>query len=342
MNKKIFALVIISLLLTGCGNFKTENDNVSKNLQPIKKSSFLLDTIVTVQVYDSQDESILNEAVELIKYYELIFSRTNEKSELYRLNHGLLDHEGLSYTISDELAEILSYGIKYGDLSSGYFDITIAPISSLWDFKTENPTLPAEDSLNKAISLVDYKNMTLTSNTLTFKNEEIEIDLGGIAKGYIADRIKDFLLEQGVKSAMINLGGNVLCVGSKPDGSHFNIGIQMPYADRNETIAAMEISDMSVVSSGIYERFITVDGKSYHHILNPKTGYPFENNLISVSIISPYSVDGDGLSTTTFALGLEKGMKLIESLPNTYAIFITDDYKLHYTNGFEDAINIKN
>lgn len=341
MNKKIYVLMIIILLLTACSNFKTNNDNVSNNSQPIKKSSFLLDTIVTVQIYDSHDEIILNEAIELIKYYELIFSRSNEKSELYRLNHGLLSHEGLNYTVSDELADIMSYGIKYGELSNGYFDVTIAPIISLWDFKAENPVLPSHDSLNKAIPLVDYKNIILASNTLTFKNKSIEIDLGGIAKGYIADRIKDYLLEQGVESAMINLGGNVLCLGNKPDGSPFNIGVQMPYADRNETIAAMEISDMSVVSSGIYERFITINDKSYHHILNPKTGYPFDNNLISVTIISPYSVDGDGLSTTTFALGLEKGIELIESLPDTYAIFITDDYKLHYTKGFEDAINIK-
>ncbi|HHX11411.1 MAG TPA: FAD:protein FMN transferase, partial [Clostridiales bacterium] len=126
----------------------------------------------------------------------------------------------------------------------------------------------------------------------------------------------------------------------KPDGSPFNVGIQMPYADRNETIAAMEISDMSVVSSGIYERYVTIEGKSYHHILDPKTGYSFENNLISVTIISPYSVDGDGLSTTTFALGLDKGMELIDGLPDTYAIFITDDYKLHYSKGFEEAIKI--
>lgn len=340
MNKKIYALIIITLLLTGCSNFNTKNDILSENSQPIKRSSFLLDTIVTVQVYDSQDESILDEAIDIINKYDLIFSRTNENSELYKLNHGLLPHDGLSYTISDELADILSHGIKYGDLSNGSFDITIAPILSLWNFKAEDPILPEQNSLNKAIPLVDYKNMTLASNTLTFQNEAMEIDLGGIAKGYIADRIKDYLLDQGVKSAMINLGGNVLCVGNKPDGSPFKVGIQMPYADRNETIAAMEISDMSVVSSGIYERYVTVEGKSYHHILDPKTGYPFESNLISVSIISPYSVDGDGLSTTTFALGLEKGIELIESLPDTYAIFITDDYKLHYTKGFEEAIKI--
>lgn len=340
MNKKIYVLIIISLLLTGCSNFNTKTNNQSANPEPISKSSFILDTIVTIQIYDSQDEAILNNAIELIKEYDLIFSRTNEKSELYRLNNGSLPNEGLGYTISDELRHIMSLGIKYGELSNGYFDLTIAPILSLWDFKAENPVLPDEAELNKVIPLVDYRNMSLENNTLTFNQEGMRVDLGGIAKGYIADRIKDYLLEQGVESAMINLGGNVLCVGNKPDGSPFNIGIQMPYADRNETIAAMEISDMSVVSSGIYERYVTIDGKSYHHILDPYTGYPIDNSLISVSIISPYSVDGDGLSTTTFALGLEKGMDLVESIPNTHAIFITDDYKLHYTKGFKEAIKI--
>jgi len=184
MNKKIYALIVITLLLTGCSNFNTKNHILSENSQSIKKSSFLLDTIVTIQIYDSQDEDILNEAIEIIKKYDLIFSRTNEKSELYKLNHGLLAHDGPSYTISDELAHILSNGITYGVLSNGNFDITIAPILSLWDFKTENPTLPTELALKKAIPLVDYKNMTLEGNTLTFKKESMEIDLGGIAKGY--------------------------------------------------------------------------------------------------------------------------------------------------------------
>lgn len=126
-------------------------------------------------------------------------------------------------------------------------------------------------------------------------------DLGAIAKGYIADQVKEFLIDKGVGSAIINLGGNVLCLGSKPGGQAFKVGIQKPYADRNETIAIMELSDMSVVSSGVYERFFVKDGVSYHHILNPATGYPLDYGLISVTIISEKSVDGDGLSTTCFA-----------------------------------------
>ncbi|NLK26855.1 MAG: FAD:protein FMN transferase [Clostridiales bacterium] len=334
----ITTLLLIVLLFTGCSNFNTNNANTSDQPAYITKSSFLLDTFVTIQIYDKQEEAILEGSMDVIRKYEKIYSRTDEDSELYQLNHGALASKGQQ--VSEELADLLKYSMKYSNLSEGAFDLSIAPVSSLWNFKASNPVLPSEESIKEALSYVNYKDIKIEGNKITFAKEGMAIDLGAIAKGYIADRVKDYLLGEGVKSAMINLGGNVLCVGNKPDGSPFNVGIQMPYADRNETIAVMEISDLSVVSSGIYERYFSLDGVSYHHILNPKTGYPYDSNLISVTIISPYSVDGDGLSTSAFALGLEKGMDLIESIPNTYAIFITDDYKLHYTKGFKEAIKV--
>ena len=139
---------------------------------------------------------------------------------------------------------------------------------------------------------------------------------------------------------IINLGGNVLCIGGKPDGSSFKIGIQKPFADRSETIAVMDIKDKSVVSSGVYERCFEQNGTLYHHLLNPRTGYPYDNGLIAVTIISDNSVDGDALSTTCFALGLEDGMKLAESLDNVQAFFVTSDYKIHYTKDFQNEITV--
>ena len=340
-NKTIaISILLISILLTGCSNINSNMENDTEKNPFISKSSFLLDTIVTVQIYDKQDQEILEGSFDVIKKYDLIFSRTKETSELSQLNQGTLPKNGQAYLISDELSDILSQGLFYGDLSKGTFDISIAPISSLWNFKQTNPIRPTDEAIQEALPLINYKNIELKENEVSFAKEGMGIELGAIAKGYIADRVKDYLLDNGVKSAMINLGGNVLCVGNKPDGTPFNVGIQMPYADRNETIAAMQISDLSVVSSGIYERFFELDGKNYHHILDPKTGYPVESDLISVTIISPLSVDGDGLSTTTFALGLEKGMELIDSIPDTYALFITEDYQLHYSEGFKEAINV--
>ena len=185
---------------------------------------------------------------------------------------------------------------------------------------------------------MDYRNLSLSGNTLTFLSPDTSIDLGAIAKGYIADRMKEQLLEAGAKSAIINLGGNVLCVGSLPDGAPFRIGLQMPFADYEETFETLGISDLSVVTSGVYERSFTVDGTLYHHILNPKTGYPYDNGLIAVTILSGESVDGDGLSTTCFSLGLEEGLKLAESLEGVEACFIDSDYRVHYTSGMKSYL----
>ena len=150
--------------------------------------------------------------------------------------------------------------------------------------------------------------------------------------------MKAFLNENGAAEGTINLGGNVLCLGEKKDGSRYRIGIQKPFDEHGTAAAVVEVTDQTVVSSGIYERYITVDDKIYHHILNPATGYPYENNLLGVTIICPDSVDGDGLSTTCFSLGLDQGMELAESLSNVEAIFITDDYQFHCSSGIGDTI----
>lgn len=309
--------------------------------EPVSATAFKLNTIVTVTLYDSRDQKLAEEAVALCDKYEKLFSRTLKDSEIYQLNHGTLPKQGNAFVLSEKTAALIQKGLEYGKLSDGAFDIAIEPVSSLWDFTSEEKRIPSHEELRNALPLVDYRDAELRGNLLTFKKDGMGLDLGAIAKGYIADEIKDFLLEKGVRSATINLGGNVLCVGEKPEGVPFKIGIQKPFADRSETIAVMEITDKSVVSSGIYERYFEKDGTFYHHILNPKTGYPYDNHLVSVTIISDKSVDGDGLSTSCFALGLEKGMELINSLPDVQAVFITDDYELHYSEGFKDKIKIK-
>ncbi|WP_312371631.1 FAD:protein FMN transferase [Lachnoclostridium sp.] len=314
----------------------TPTVKLNEDTTPISKSSFKLNTVVSITLYDSQDESIIDEAFQLCDYYENLLSRTKKESEIYQLNEKAHN----SYTVSDDTKELLTKGIHYSQLSNGAFDLTLEPLTSLWNFGSSEERLPSQDEIKEALTHIGYQYLTLDGNTITFEKDGMGIDLGAIAKGYIADKMKEFLISKGVNSAIINLGGNILCVGEKPDGSAFKVGIQKPFKDRNETIAVVEIRDLSVVSSGIYERFFTVDGKNYHHILNPATGYPYENDLTSVTIISKESVDGDALSTTCFALGLEKGMKLIESMPDTYAVFITSDYELHYTKGFKENIKI--
>lgn len=275
---------------------------------------------------------------EKISEYEKCLQDKVKENKLPEQTFSVSSRGALLVTVSKELAELIQKGLDYSELSQGGFDITIGPVSSLWNFTSEEATVPEKEAIKQRLPYVDYRKLTLNKNVVEFAQPGMGIDLGGIAKGYIADCLKEYLAGEGVTSGMINLGGNVLCIGQKPEKEPFHIGIQQPFADRNETIAAINADDVSVVSSGIYERYIQMDGKLYHHILNPKTGYSYENNLIGVTIVSEKSVVGDGLSTTGFVLGLEDGLKLINSLDGVEAVFITKDETLHYSDGFEKML----
>ena len=340
------SLILCSAVLSGCSaQTKSGENTAADSREPISATEIKLNTVVTVTIYDSQDRDLLTKCMNLCDKYEKVFSRTSADSELYKLNHRKLtpvERTEDTYQVSDDLAELISEGLDYSELSKGAFDIAIEPLTSLWDFTAEDSQVPEDSLIQAALPKCDYHNISVDKdkNEITLKTDDTAIELGAIAKGYIADRLKDYLISQNVKSAIINLGGNVLCIGEKTDNSAFKIGIQKPFADRSETIAVMDIRDKSVVSSGIYERCFEQDGILYHHLLNPKTGYPYDNGLIAVTIISDKSVDGDALSTTCFALGLEDGMKLAESLDDVQAFFVTSDYEIHYTKDFRKKIKV--
>ena len=323
----------LSLLMsTGCEQLPLPQ----KTHEPIQRTDFLLNTFVDIKIYDSTDTTILDDAIAICKDYEARFSRTLETSEIYQFNHRNPDTQ--IFSLSEDTADLLETALSYCERSDGAFDITIEPVSSLWDFSSGQAVVPDPDAIKTASTRIGYQNLRLEGTTLTALSPETTIDLGAIAKGYIADRIRDHLTESGVSSAVINLGGNVLCVGEKPDGSPFKIGLQKPFAESAETFATVAIKDLSVVTSGVYERHFFADEKHYHHILDPKTGYPYDNGLISVTILSERSVDGDGLSTTCFSMGLESGMELIESLDGVYACFIDKDYNIYYSKGMEQFL----
>lgn len=321
-------IIICTAWLAGCSK---------KDAAPVSRSSFLLNTFITVTLYDSQDETILDGCMSLCSDYEKLLSKTLEGSDIYRLNHRRRGERTI--TVSEETARVLAEGLEYSRLSHGAFDITIEPLSTLWDFTGKSPHVPPREEIQEDVKKVGYTNVVLDGNQVTFLNDDTTIDLGAIAKGFIADEMKAYLVEKGVNSAVINLGGNVLCLGQRPDGTPFKIGLQKPYATHRETVADLDIRDMSVVSSGVYERHFVENGVNYHHILDPSTGYPYENGLVQVSIISPRSIDGDGLSTTCFALGLEEGVRLIETLDHVYGIFLTEDGQLYYSRGAEDFLD---
>ena len=331
MYKKIASLLglfLLCLILTGCG-------------EPISKSGFYFDTVITVTLYDNSKEQLLDGCFDLAAEYEGYFSNTVADSDISKINAS----GGTPVTVHDETIELLQKGISYGEQSNGAFDITIGRLSDLWNIstkalldETDASMVPSDTEIRQALATVDYRTIVIDGNDVSLTDPDAKLDLGGIAKGYIADKMKEYLLANGVKSALINLGGNVLTVGDKPDGSPFTIGIQYPFQEDGSSIASVKISDQTVVSSGIYERYFKVDDTLYHHILNTKTGYPCDNNLLGVTIITDHSVDCDALSTICFTLGLRDGMALIEQLDGTEAIFITDDYELHVSSGMGSSV----
>lgn len=327
--KKRLSLIICSMLfviLSACNSNKT---------MPISQTGFYFDTVITITLYDSSDEALLDSCFELADYYEQIFSKTIIGSDVYRINNS----NGIPTEVSSETIELLSVALQYAELTDGIVDPTIGSISSLWDFHKPDsssdsnaPKTPPDHSvISDALFHVDYTKIQIYDNTVTLADPYANIDLGFIAKGYIADCIKEYLVSEGISSAIINLGGNVLTIGSKPDSSAFNIGIQEPFAETGTAITVIPSTDCSVVTSGIYERYFNYEDKLYHHILNTETGYPVETDLLGVTIISDNSVDGDALSTACLALGYSSALELIQSLEGIEALFITTDGEIHTT-----------
>lgn len=304
---------------------------------PLTKTGFFFNTVITVTIYGGSEE-LLDECFQMAGRYETMLSASDASGDISKIN----DANGKPVTVSSETAALLRKSLEYCRLSSGGFDITIGALSSLWDFPQNDGIVPDESRIAKAVSTIGYENVLIQGREACLLNPETKIDLGGIAKGYIADRMKDFFNENGVTQGIINLGGNVLCLGPKADKSRCRIGIQKPFSERGELAAVLDVTDQTVVSSGIYERYFESGNQLYHHILNPKTGYPFDNDLLSVTIVCKDSVDGDALSTVCFALGLTEGMELIESLPDTEAVFLTKDLQFHASSGIGKTIPFEN
>lgn len=318
------AILLIASLISCSSPQKSEKLTVT---------GIYFDTFVRIEAWGAKS-STLEQCKTICEDYENLFSNKIETSEISKINASA----GNPVKVSAETLELISRGIDYCELSGGKFDITIAPLSDLWNF-TDNPDglIPEQAAIEEARSHVDYKTIHVDkeSCTVTLNDPQAKIDLGGIAKGYIADQLKAYLKSEGVEHALINLGGNVLALGGAYDGSPFRIGIQKPFDEQNSSIDIVEIEDRSVVSSGIYQRYFEKGGTIYHHILNPETGYPYSNNLLQATIISDSSMDGDALSTCCYALGLEDGSALIECLDNVQAVFVTEDYQLYYV-GYND------
>ena len=361
----VFLILTLIIPQAGCGSN-------GENYQGIAKTGFYLDTVCTITIYGVDPDSDLgkelseaDEEGQQKRIFQLItdaflecdrcekvLSKTISSSEISQINAA----GGRAVTVSDMTAEVIEKGLEYGTLSNGVFDITIGKATDLWNFhdfqieeasdsETENDKeaepLPDPELLKEAVSHVDYRKVKVDDDQVALQDPEMEIDLGGIAKGYIAYHLTRWLEERGVVSAVIDLGGNIVAIGGKSAGllelpkQDFTIGIKDPKSESGQLLGVFSCSDKTVVTSGTYERYVVKDGKKYHHILNPETGWPADTDVDSVTIITEknHAVDADGLSTTCLALGVEKGTALMETIEGAEAVFVDLDGNMTSTSG---------
>lgn len=331
--RSLTALLVSLCLMTGCVPASDSTD-------PIVVEGFFFDTVISVSVdmegVSVSGDELRSEVLDLCAHYENLLSRTVEGSDVSRINSA----GGAPVEVDPETAGLISLALSYCADTQGLFDITIAPVSSLWDFSSDEPALPDPSAIGEALPHVNYRNVVVDGSMVQLLDPEAAIDLGAIAKGFIADRIRDLLFSLGVQNALINLGGNVVAMGKKEGKTGYRIGIQKPFAARGTLLASIDVSDMSVVTSGPYERSFTVGDTLYHHILDTKTGYPVENGLASVTILAEDSVTADALSTSLYVLGYEKGTELLASVPGTYALFCFEDGSVAASEGLEESFTL--
>jgi len=320
-----FCLLTVLWILTGCGR---------NHSQPIQKSGIYFDTLIQITLYEDDQQSLLDECFQMAETYENMLSKTIEHSDIWNINHAMGD----AVIVSEETGYLLEQAKYFAKLSQGAVDPTVGALSGLWDFSenVKQHSVPNIKEIAKALENTGYENLIVKKQALGYEviaKQGIQVDLGFIAKGYIADKMKEYLTSNHVEHGIINLGGNVLTIGNKPTGETYTIGIQKPFSETGETISMISVKDKSVVSSGIYERCFEENGVIYHHILDMETGFPVQNELYHVTIISDSSMEGDALSTACLVLGLKDGLALLESIPSCEGIFITNTYEIVKTSG---------
>ena len=338
LNTILLAGVII--MLAGCSG---TSGTVS---EPVMGDGYYLDTVCSISIYrmtDGQGEvkpaaemsdeanAAIAEAFDLCSDLESKISRTRRDSDISRLN----DAKGEWVDVSEYTRELIQKGMEYSNMSDGSFDITVGGVTEQWDFHAPEgeAKVPDKEALAEAVKHINYRNIAIEGNRVRLTDPETKLDLGGIAKGWIGDRMTELLESKGVVSAVINLGGNVICIGGKTDEDDFAIGVETPFSDRTEIIGKIDARDKTLVTSGVYERQIEVDGKKYHHILNTGTGWPVETDLDAVTLIADKGRSGDidALSTICLIKGADEGMKLIEEQDGIEGVFVLSDGDIRTT-----------
>jgi thiamine biosynthesis lipoprotein len=322
MKRLAVPLLLLLALLPGCGATPAATE-------PVTGTVFAMDTVMDLTIYGA--ESDLSDAEDLIDDLEGKLSVTDQDSEIYAVNR---DGGG---TLTDDAADLLTQALALCADTGGALDLSIYPVVRAWGFTTGNYAVPDQETLDELLAHVDYTEINLDGDTVTLA-PGMEIDLGSVAKGYTGDRILALLRENGVTSALLNLGGNVQALGSKPDGSPWRVAVQSPAGDGY--LGALEVTDQAVITSGGYERYFEQDGVTYWHIIDPSTGSPARSGLISVTIVGSSGLVCDGLSTALFVMGLEDAADFWRSREDFEAVLVTEDGQVYVTQGLADTFTL--
>lgn len=338
----VFCLAACMLFAAGCAS----TDQPSAEDQPVRREVFAMDTAMVLSVYGENADKAAGDAEEEIYRLDSLLSRTNEASKVSLLNSA----EGKMVPVGEEICNLIQTAGTYTDLTGGAFDITIAPVVTAWGFTTDHYQVPDQSQLDGLLSCVGMEHVHLSGKSGAssgYENASLDpgtaIDLGGIAKGYAADRVAGIFREQEVPRGIVSLGGNVLAWGSKADGSAWRVGIQDPADPDNAdaTVGLLELTDSFAVTSGSYERYFEQDGKIYHHIIDPATGYPAESGLVSVTVVADDEAGNgtmcDALSTALFVMGRDKALEFWRSGVCDFEMVLVDqDGHVSVTAGLAD------
>lgn len=320
MKKFLPIILILLTALSGC----------SLGSHSYSGDFFAMDTYMTVSVNGSNPEQSVKNARALIKKLDKKLSTHDKDSEIYKLN------KNGSKKLSDDSVSLLKEALRFNKLTSGAFNPAMLNVTQLWGFSDKNYRVPDKDEITLALKSAKPERISIKNNEVTLGLKGMKIDLGGIAKGYASEKVIEELKKDGVKSAIINLGGNVQTLGAKPDGSLWTVAIENPDKG-SDYLGQLKVKDKAVITSGGYERNFKRNGKVYHHILNPENGYPAESGLQSVTIISENGVLSDALSTSLFVMGEKKAVEFYKNSKEKFDfILYTDDGKLKISEGIKD------
>jgi thiamine biosynthesis lipoprotein len=352
INNKLF-FFLLPFLLTVCSG------------PPRPQTEFVLGTVCVINLYESGSDRLYSRIFSRIREIDRIMSAFPGEFEDIINDNDISEGGAASTLVSGALAinrqagiapvkvradliEVLEAALRYAEISGGAFDPTIGPLVKLWGIGTDTQRVPADDEISAMLELVDFRDLVIDRDqgTAFLRRKDMKLDLGAIAKGYAADEAARIAKEGKVKHGIIDLGGNILAMDWRgKDGKvliPWRIGLQNPQNTRGEYIGVLAVHDASVVTSGVYERYFESDGKRYHHILSTTNGYPVDNGLLSVTIVTERSIEADALSTAVFALGFEHGKALIDSIPNAQAVFVFSDMSVKITEGLSGYFTLTN